>query len=496
MPTENSAIVRRGDEDQEGGPDNLLSGCRRHERFPKRPLVAARPGQTSCPGHPAGRCTRRRFLGGVLASGGVLAAPYVIPASVIGAAGRAAPSERIAMGIIGLGGRGSVNLQAFLGQPEVQVVALCDVDAGSTRYEDNWMRGLAPGKASVERQYASQRASGSFRGVSGHSDFRELLARDGIDAVCVSTPDHWHAPIVVAAAKAGKDVYCEKPLSLTIRDGRAMVDAITRYARVFQCGSQRRSDAACRRSCELVRNGRIGRLQTVRVGLPGGHWIRSNALKTNEIQPVPDGFAYDLWLGPAPWAPYTFNRCHWNWRWNLDYSGGNVTDWGAHMIDMAHWGMGAEETSPVEVEGKGSFPPRGELWNAATGFQFTATYADGVKMIVSSGGPNRFEGTEGWVELAGATNPASLATSVIRPEEIHLYESTSQHGNFVECVKSRRRTAAPVEIAHRTITVAHLGNIAMLTGRKIRWDPASEEIVGDEEASRLLGRPKREPWRV
>ena len=440
--------------------------------------------------------TRRRFLGDALAAGTALAAPLIIPASARGADDRPAPSERITMGCIGLGGRGTVDMNTFLGHDEAQIVALCDVDAGSTRYEDAWHRGLAPAKENVEQRYASQKASGTFRGVGGYRDFRDLLARDDVDAVCVATPDHWHAPIVVAAAKAGKDVYCEKPLSLTVCDGRAMVDAVTRYERVFQCGSQRRSDTRCRHSCELVRNGRIGTLQTVRVGLPGGHWIRSNAKKIFGPEPVPEGFDYDLWLGPAPWAPYTFNRCHWNFRWNLDYSGGNVTDWGAHMIDMAHWGMGCDTTGPVEVEGRGTFPPQTDLWNAATEFEFTCTYADGVKMIVRSGGPNRFEGTEGSVELAGKTDPPSLAESVIGPDEIHLFESHSQHANFLDCVKSRQPTAAPVEVAHRSISVAHLGNIAMLTGRTIRWDPATEEILDDPQASRLLSRAKREPWRV
>ena len=440
--------------------------------------------------------TRRKFLRNTLAAGAGIAMPGVIPASALGAEDRPAPSERITMGCIGLGGRGHVNMNTFLGHSVVQMIALCDVDAGSKRYEDAWPRGLAPAKQKVEQKYAGAKTSGTFRGVSGYGDFRELLARDDLDAVCISTPDHWHAPMVVAAATAGKDVYCEKPLSLTVHDGRAMVDAVRRYGRVFQCGSQRRSDARCRHSCELVRNGRIGELQTVRVGLPGGHWIRSNAKKTFDAEPIPAGFDYDLWLGPAPWAPYTFNRCHWNWRWNLDYSGGNVTDWGAHMIDMAHWGMGCDETGPIEVEGKGTFPASTNLWNAATAFEFTCTYASGVKMIVRSGGPNRFEGSAGWVELAGKTNPPKLAESVIGPDEIHLYESRSQHENFLDCVKSREPTAAPVEVAHRTITVAHLGNIAMMLGRKIQWDPARETIVGDEEAARLLSRPKREPWRV
>ncbi|NQT35913.1 MAG: Gfo/Idh/MocA family oxidoreductase [Planctomycetes bacterium] len=442
------------------------------------------------------RSTRREFLRGALAAGTIVAAPWVVPGSALGADGRPAPSERITMGCIGLGGRGTVDMNAFLGHGRVQMIALCDVDAGSTRYEDAWHRGLAPAKEKVDKHYADREPSGSFRGVDGYRDFRDLLARTDVDAVCVATPDHWHGTIVVAAAVAGKDIYCEKPLSLTVEDGRAMVQAVGRYERVFQCGSQRRSDAGCRHTCELVRNGRIGRLQTVRVGLPGGHWIRNNAKKTFGPEPIPDGFDYDLWLGPAPWAPYTFNRCHWNFRWNLDYSGGNVTDWGAHMIDMAHWGMGCDETGPVEVEGQGTFPPRDNLWNAATSFEFTCTYADGVKMIVRSGGPNRFEGTEGWVELGGKTDPPSLAGSVIGPDEIHLYQSQSQHGNFLDCVKSRQPTAAPVTVAHRSISVAHLGNIAMMVGRKIRWDPVAEQILGDPAASRLLCRAKREPWRV
>jgi len=442
------------------------------------------------------RSTRRDFLRGALAAGSAVAAPYLIPGSALGAEDAPAPSERITMGCIGLGGRGTVDMNSFLGRDTAQIVALCDVDAGSTRYEDAWLRGLAPAKETVEKHYAARKPSGSFSGIDGYNDFRDVLARDDIDTVCIATPDHWHAPIAVAAAKAGKDIYCEKPLSLTIADGRAMVDAVSRYDRVFQCGSQRRSDAGCRRTCELVRNGRIGELHTVRVGLPGGHWIRSNAKKTFEPEPVPEGFDYDLWLGPAPWAPYIFNRCHWNFRWNLDYSGGNVTDWGAHMIDMAHWGMGRDESGPIAVEGKGTFPPSTDLWNAATGFEFTCTYDDGVKMIVKSGGPTRFEGTEGSVDLGGKTDPPELADTVIGHDEIHLYESDSQHSNFLECVKSRERTAAPVEVAHRSISVAHLGNIAMRIGRPIRWNPEKEEILNDEEASRLLSRAKRSPWAV
>ncbi len=366
----------------------------------------------------------------------MVAAPWIVPSSVFGADGQVAPSNRIVMGCIGLGGRGTVDMQAMLGRADVQIVALCDVDAGSNRYEDEWARGLAPAMDSVKKHYAARK--GMEPTVAGYADFREVLERKDIDAVTIATPDHWHAGIAVAAAKAGKDIYCEKPLCLTVADGRAMVEAVKRYGRIFQCGSQRRSSAKCRFSCELVRNGRIGKLQTVRVGLPGGYWVRKGIHDTEEAEPVPQGFSYDLWLGPAPEAPYTYNRCHWNFRWNLDYSGGNVTDWGAHMIDMAHWGMGTEQTGPVEIEGKGTFPPRSKLWNAATSFEFTCKYANGVTLIVKSGGTGcKFEGTDGWVDLEGATSPAALVHENITSGEVHLYESNDHHGNFIECVKSR-----------------------------------------------------------
>ena len=431
--------------------------------------------------------TRRRFLA---AASVAVAAPYFVPASARGADGRPAPSNRITMGCIGLGGRGTVDMNAFLGRDDVQIVALCDVDAGSDRYEDAWVRGLAPAMENVAKRYGGSKPA-------GYSDFRRIIERKDIDAVCVGTPDHWHAAITILAAAAGKDVYCEKPMSLTVADGRAMADAVKRYGRVFQCGSQRRSSPQCRRVCELVRNGRLGKLHTVRVGLPGGYWVRSNARKTFEVEPVPAGFDYDLWLGPAPEAPYTCNRCHWNFRWNLDYSGGNVTDWGAHIIDMAHWGMGTEHTGPVEIEGKGTFPPRSEVWNAATSFEFTCTYANGVKMIVKSGGPQRFEGSDGWIELEGGkSDPPGLASETIGPDEIHLYDSRDHHGNFIDCVKSRQITAAPAEVAHRSLTPAHLGNIAMQLGRKLKWDPQAERFIGDEQADRMLSRAYRGQWKA
>ncbi len=439
------------------------------------------------------RVTRRRFLARLAASS---VAPCIITSSALGAGGRAPASERIALGSIGLGGQGTRDMQALRAHREVQVVALCDVDAGSRNYERGWRRGLAAAKESTERHYAAQRRAGTYKGCDTYTDFRELLARPDIDAVSVATPDHWHGLIVVAAARAGKDIYCQKPLSLTIGDGKAMVEAVHRYGRVFQCGSQRRASSRCRRSCELVRNGRIGKLHTVRVGLPGGH-SNPGYTMSEAPMPVPNGFHYDLWLGPAPWAPYTHKRCHWTFRWNYDYSGGQMTDWGAHFIDMAHWGMGADYTGPVEIEGQGVFPKKGVLWNTATSFHFECKYANGVRMIVTSrGGGVRWQGTDGSVDLGGRTHPASIANSVIGPDDTHLYRTSSIYTNFVECVKTRKRTTAPVEVAHRSISVAHLGNIAMMLRRKVRWDPIKEEFIHDPEATRLLSREKREPWQI
>ena len=422
--------------------------------------------------------------------------PRIVSASVLGKGGAVAPSNRITMGCIGLGGQGDRDMRAFLSHPDVQVVALCDVDKGSANYEADWYRGLAPAMAAVEQRYARERGAGSYQGCTAYEDFRELLARTDIDAVSIATPDNWHCLMIVEAAKAGKDVYCQKPLSLTIREGRAASDAVRRHGRVFQCGSQRRSEAKCRFLCELVRNRRIGELHTIQVGLPQGYWNRRNTAPTTNVMPVPESLNWDLWLGPAPWAPYNLHRCHFTFRYILDYSGGALTDWGAHFCDMAHWGMGADYSGPVEIEGWGIFPKDG-LWNAATDYHIGYTYANGIKMIVATDlgfTGVRFEGTEGWLDLDGKTNLPATLRSTIRPNEIHLYRSGDHYGNFLECIKTRGLTTAPIEVAHRSISVAHLGNVAIKLRRKLRWNHETEQFAGDPEATRLLARPMRAPW--
>jgi predicted dehydrogenase len=437
------------------------------------------------------RITRRS----ILKSTATVIMPAIVPASVLGRAGRPAPSERVVVGCIGIGGQGDRDMMGLMADDRVQVVALCDCDRGSTDYEHGRHYGLAPARAKVEKRYAPERGEGTYRGVFTTGDFRELLARSDIDAVTCSSPDHWHAAIVVAAARAGKDIYCQKPLSLTIDDGRAMVDAVQRYNRVFQCGSQRRSSSRCRHACELVRNGRIGRLQTVHVGLPGGHYNPREG-RSPVRMPVPKELDYRTWLGPAPDAPYALDRCHWTFRWNLDYSGGQLTDWGAHFIDMAHWGMGTELTGPVDVEGHGTFPPPTDLWNTPTAFHIESRYADGTRMIISNkGGGVRFVGTDGEVTLGGS-EPKSIWESSIGPDEIHLYQSDNHYKNFIDCVISRRRTAAPVDVAHRSITPAHLGQIAMILGRRLMWDPEKQEFIGDDRANALRRRSYRAPWRT
>lgn len=432
------------------------------------------------------RVTRREFLKRGAGWMTATAAPWIIPASALGLARRPSPSSRIGMGIIGTGGMGIADMKSFLWHDHVQVVAVCDVD---TAHREE-------AKQEAEKHYAEHAPSGGYRGCAALHDFRELLARPDIDAVVVATPDHWHAPVTIAAVEAGKDVYCEKPLTRTVAEGRLVVEAVRRRGRVLQVGSQQRSDRRFRHACELVRNGRIGRLHTVRVWLPGG--VETGL---HPPEPVPKGFDYDFWLGPAPWAPYAQARCHKNWRHQWDYAGGLVADWGAHHLDIAHWGMGLDESGPVEVAGSAEWPSEG-LYDMPLRYEVTYRYANGVTVIARDerdGDENgvSFEGTKGKVFVSRdtiRTEPASLAEARIGPNELRLYESTWHHGDFIECVRTRSEPVAPVETAHRSATACHLGNIALRLGRTLRWDPARERFENDPEADRLLARANRAPW--
>ncbi len=431
------------------------------------------------------KIARRYFLKRTaVAAGAAGAFPTIIPLSVLGTNGTVAPSNRITMGFIGVGSHGTdVNLKTFLQCSDARVVAVCDVDASRREAARNMTRS----------RYGN-------RDCVAYNDFREIIARDDIDAVCISTPDHWHVPMSVMAIRAGKDVICEKP-TLTIREGRILSDTVKRYSAVFQTATEDRSISVYHRMAELVRNGRIGKLHTIRVTLPAGH-PRAFPLGQQKPEPVPDGFDYDMWLGPALYAPYTKARCHWNFRWIYDYSGGQLTDWGAHLIDTAQWANDTERTGPVEVEGKGEFPTEG-IYNTATKYHIEYSYANGVNMIVDSGGVAlRFEGTGGWVGNNDWRGPLeassqSILKSVIGPEETHLFTCPAgEQRNFLDCVKSRKDPYFPAEIGHRCSSVMHIGNISMLLGRKLRWDPDEEGFIDDESANRMRSRAMRQPWRV
>ena len=451
------------------------------------------------------KINRRKFLrGATSAAVGMINFPHIIPSSALGKAGTVPPSNRITMGSIGVGGMGTNNMRAFLAQPDVQVVSVCDVTKASDEY-GHWYKkgwqgawfGREPARKIVEDHYAQKNQSGQYEGCAAYIDFRDLLARDDIDAVCITTPDHWHAIPVIRAAATGKHIYCEKPMSLTIAEGRAMIKAVRRHGVVFQTGTQRRSSQQYRFVCELIRNGRIGRLKKV-VATIGANNKEAPA-RDWQPMPVPEGFDYDMWLGPAPWAPYHKDRCLYTFRFGLDYSGGQTTNLGAHAIDIAQWANGTDDTGPVEVEDLGGEFPEDGLFTTATKVHFRARYANGVELICKTqpGGPLRFEGTEGWIQIQNEKptyQPESLKTSVVGPNEIHLYRSNDHHRNFIDCVKANRDTAAPVEIGHRSVTICHLGNIAMTLKRKLEWDPNKECFINSEQANRMLSRSMRSPW--
>lgn len=430
--------------------------------------------------------TRRQFVKTSVVG---FAAPYIVPSSIFGAN---APSERINVGCIGVGRMGLGDITDIQGFEDVQIIAVCDVDSKRAAYA----------KKFVEEKYAAQTQAGTYKGCTSYGDYRQLLERKDIDAVMICTPDHWHVLPAIAAAKAGKDIFLQKPLSLTIEEGRALSDAVKKYSTVFIVGSQQRSDARFRFACELVRNNRIGKLRTVKVGFgldPG--------TTPQPPMPVPENLNYDMWLGPAPYAGYTEKRVHPQkgygrpgWLRIRDYGWGMITGWGSHHMDIAHWGMGTEYTGPVEIKGWAEFPKDG-LWDVHGDFSVEYKYANGVNLICAGNSRNKqgilFEGSEGWVHVKRGfidAQPKSLLTSQIGPDELHLYKSDHHKGNFIQCIKSRAETVAPVEIAHRSCSACVLGGISMLLPRTLKWDPAAEKFIDDAEADRMVSRPMRSPW--
>jgi predicted dehydrogenase len=422
--------------------------------------------------------TRRQFL----QSSAVTAVPFLLTARVWAAAGEARPNNRIGVGVIGTGTQGRHLMNSFLPHTTLQIVAVCDVD--TTRREHH--------KKLVENFYTT-RQDRDFKGCDAYIDFRELLARRDIDAVIIATPDHWHAVPVVQAAEARKDIYCEKPLSLTIREARAMVNAVRRNQRVFQTGSQQRSGREFHRACELVRNGRIGKVQRIVVGV--GRPSRWCDLPAEAMEP---GLNWDMWLGPAPVRPYNsvlsprgVHTNFPNWRGFREYSGGMMTDWGAHHFDIAQWALGMDDSGPVEI-----IPPA----NPASGTGLRYVYANGVEMLHDAGrGGVQFIGDKGRIFVDRGrfeADPASIGNETIGPNETQLYRSTNHYRDWVDCMRSREKPICDVEIGARTATVCHLGNLAYWNGRRLRWDPVQEQFVGDPEANKWLDHKGRAPWTV
>lgn len=422
--------------------------------------------------------SRRVFLRNSTA---LIAAPYIVPAAVLGKGRRILPSEKITVGCIGVGSHGtSVNLRSYLQQPDAKVLAVCDVDGNHLRRAQKM----------VNHKYGNT-------DCAMYKDFREILTRKDIDAVMISTPDHWHVPMSIMAARANKDIQCEKP-TLTIDEGKKLVKVIRRYGCVFQTSTEDRAMGVYHRMAELVRNGRIGALKRIEVILPK----QPNGPGDPTPQPVPPELDWDMWLGPAPRAPYTRDRVHWNYRWIWDYSGGIICDWGTHLFDTAQWANDTEYSGPVQIEGTGTYWGSG-LYNTVKDYDVTYGYANGVVMTCKPGNPSiKFIGTEGWVGNRGwlgrlEASSKEIFNSVIKPHEIKLYTNPAgEHRDFLDCVKTRKDPYFPVDIGHRVSTVCHLGNIAIRLGRKLKWDPDKEIFPGDEAANRMLSRSMRSPWRL
>jgi predicted dehydrogenase len=426
--------------------------------------------------------------------------PTIVPSTVFG---QTAPSNRINVGAIGVGRISRVHdLPAIRKVDYARIVAVCDLDA--SRVEQ--------GQALVNSFYAAN--GKSYNGTTGYRDYRALLANKDIDAVVISTPDHQHAVLAVNAVRAGKDVYLQKPASLTISEGRSMADAVKASGRIFQIGSQQRSWKQFHRACELVRNGRIGDVQHVEVGLPGD----PSGPDAPEM-PAPANFNYDAWLGTTPVVYYTEMRVHPQkgfdrpgWLRCEQFGAGMITGWGAHHVDTAHWGMNTELTGPVEIWGTAEFPAHG-LWNVHGKFKTDARYANGMTMSISGDYPNgiKFIGTKGWIfvtreENVTASDPGGpkgkpleasdpkILDSVIGPNEIHLATADEHHANWLDCVRSRKPTLAPAEIAHRACSTCLLHHIAMKAKRKLYWDPVKERFKNDDAANAMLSRPQRAPY--
>jgi predicted dehydrogenase len=455
--------------------------------------------------------SRRRFL---TATSLAIVAPTIIPASALGRAGTTAPSGRVVVGVVGWGMQGPGNTNELLGLNDAQVVAACDLDKNH----------LQAALDTINGRYKNQDAK-------PYHDYREMMARQDIDAVMLAVPDNWHALVATEAANNKKDIYGEKPLARTIAEQQAIVKAVQKNQRIWQTGSWQRSQGPFRKAAEIVRNGLIGKVTRVEVGLPSGHYDFAgtapallakfpDAPKDPEylakvvpsspdwkiaVTPPPPELDYERWLGPARTEPYIQARVHMNWRWNYNIGGGQLLDWIGHHCDIAHWGLGFDNNGPSEIEGHGEFPPSDAIWNTCAKYRVTLKYPEDITMTIAGGYPEirsgaKWIGTDGWVWVdRGGYEASNLDWFVKIPDDrykVKLYQTRGHMRNFIDCVKSRQPTITPVETGHHSAIPGHLGLISMLVGRKIRWDVEKEVILDDAEASKLLTRPYREPWKL
>lgn len=459
--------------------------------------------------------SRRRFLRN---SAAALAAPAIVPAGVFGSGDRPAASERITVGVVGCGARGFANLEELLKLPDCQVVGVCDVD--TFHYREHTTRkgrpyGLEPAKLHVEQHYAKQKESGSeFKGVAAVSDYRELCSRDDIDAILVATPDHWHALNVLEALRAGKDVYCEKPVTHRFAEGQMIYREAAKREAIFQTGSQQRSEKNFHRAVEVVRNGLIGKVSRVEVGLPAGY---EGPMGSTKEETPPAQLDYEMWTGPTKMMPYMRARNHRWWRGHSNYGGGNIMDWIGHHNDIAHWGMDFDQSGPLSVEAIGwTWPEGGDIYDCPVDYEIRCEYPGEVEWSISSKHKSgtKWIGEDGWVwvnrgaieasdpwasgEKKGTNPHGPLAEYVVRdadPGPAKAYASPGHHRNFIDGIKSRKPCICPAETGHRSITPGHLAFVANEVGRKLKWDAKKETIVGDEAAQELLmAVPYREGW--
>jgi len=433
--------------------------------------------------------TRRSFLKKAAVASAAIA-PTIIPASAMGLDGTVAPSNRTVIGVIAVGGQAQSLLRNAIQQPDTQIVSLCDVNRPK-------VEGV---KKTVDSYYDNQ-------DCTIHNDFREVIAKDSIDALLIAPPDHWHAIPCIQGAQAGKDIYCEKPLTYSLEEGRAVVNAAERSGVIFQVGSMQRSDRRMKQACELIRNGYLGKISHINVGLPNG----GQSETVTDYPPVPEGLDYDMWVGPSEWIPYHPKRLDWNWRWWMGIGGGQLMDWIGHHGDIAHMGMGWDDHGPASVEGEvWKLPKRNNLYNGPSAYRSKLTYENGTTMTIGSmnalpkvftdqgdSGTQWFGENGDWLFVSRGRIDSSdkrILETEFSSGDFRFRTERNHMRDFLDCVKTRRQTIAPVEAGHRSASLGHLSKIACMLGRKVEWNPKTERFIDDDMANNMLSRPNRGDW--